>query len=205
MSDPPLSPRIRWGLIGLGSLVAAVAIGNAESCLSANDRSRWATVWSLAERGTYQIDEIDSLEVLHKPSGKRRLRFRTIDKVRHDGHFYSSKPPLFPTLVAGIYTVVHRVTGWNLIDNTETISRAILLLVNWLPWTIALVVLAGVLEHAAIRRVAGNGPGVPALRPVGVQRTMAGMLRRLPGVASQKSGADRCKGRCQKSSLLMVP
>ncbi len=149
MSDPPLSPRIRWGLIGLGSLVAAVAIGNAESCLSANDRSRWATVWSLAERGTYQIDEIDSLAVLHKPSGKRRLRFHTIDKVRHDGHFYSSKPPLFPTLVAGVYTMVQRVTGWNLIDNTETISRAILLLVNWLPWTIALVVLAGVLERHA--------------------------------------------------------
>tara|TARA_B100000686_G_scaffold351507_1_gene450516 strand:+ start:738 stop:2063 length:1326 start_codon:yes stop_codon:yes gene_type:complete len=129
--------------------VAAVAIGNAESCLSANDRSRWATVWSLAERGTYQIDEIDSLAVLHKPSGKRRLRFRTIDKVRHDGHFYSSKPPLFPTLVAGVYTLVGGITGWNLIDNTETISRAILLLVNWLPWTIALVVLAGVLERHA--------------------------------------------------------
>src|SRR5689334_17171546 len=26
--------------------------------LSANDRSRWCMVWSLAERGTFQIDEI---------------------------------------------------------------------------------------------------------------------------------------------------
>ena len=152
MSDPPLSPTVRWGLVGLGSLVAALAIVRAESCLSANDRSRWATVWSLVERGTYQIDEIDSLRVLHEPSGKRRLRFRTIDKVRHDGHFYSSKPPLFPTLVAGVYAGVRAVTGWNLVDQTEAVSRAVLLLVNWLPWTIAMVVLARMLDRYARRR-----------------------------------------------------
>jgi len=152
VSDPPLSPTVRWGLVGLGSLVAALAIVRAESCLSANDRSRWATVWSLVERGTYQIDEIDSLRVLHEPSGKRRLRFRTIDKVRHDGHFYSSKPPLFPTLVAGVYAGVRAVTGWNLVDQTEAVSRAVLLLVNWLPWTIAMVVLARMLDRYARRR-----------------------------------------------------
>jgi len=152
VSDPPLSPTVRWGLVGLGSLVAALAIVRAESCLSANDRSRWATVWSLVERGTYRIDEIDSLRVLHKPSGKRRLRFRTIDKVHHDGHFYSSKPPLFPTLVAGVYAGVRAVTGWNLVDQTEAVSRVVLLLVNWLPWTIAMVVLARMLDRYARRR-----------------------------------------------------
>ena len=152
MSDPPLSPTVRWGLVGLGSLVAALGIVRAESCLSANDRSRWATVWSLVERGTYRIDEIDSLEVLHKPSGKRRLRFRTIDKVRHDGHFYSSKPPLFPTLVAGVYAGIRGASSWTLLDNTETVSRCILLLVNWLPWTIALVVLARMLDRYAQHR-----------------------------------------------------
>tara|TARA_Y100000758_G_scaffold301555_1_gene267686 strand:+ start:172 stop:1590 length:1419 start_codon:yes stop_codon:yes gene_type:complete len=152
VSDPPLSPTVRWGLVGLGSLVAALAIGRAESCLSANDRSRWATVWSLVERGTYRIDEIDSRKVLHKPSGKRRLRFRTIDKVRHDGHFYSSKPPLLPTLVAGVYAGIRGATGWNLLDQTETVSRLILMLVNWLPWTIALVVLARMLDRYARHR-----------------------------------------------------
>ena len=60
--------------------------------------------------------------MLHKPSGKRRLRFRTIDKVHHDGHFYSSKPPLFPTLVAGVYAGVRAVTGWNLVDETEAVQ-----------------------------------------------------------------------------------
>ena len=54
MSDPPLSPAIRWGLVGLGSLVAATAILRAESCLSANDRSRWATAFFItsADRST---------------------------------------------------------------------------------------------------------------------------------------------------------
>jgi len=150
--DPPLSPTVRWGLVGLGSLVAALSIARAESCLSANDRSRWATVWSLVERGTYQIDEIDSTVILHKPSGKRRLRFRTIDKVRHNDHFYSTKPPLFPTLVAGVYSAVSSLTGWNLVDDTEAVSRSVLLLVNGLPWTLALITLAGLLDRHARRR-----------------------------------------------------
>src|SRR4051812_39597448 len=60
--------------------------------LSANDRSRWCTVWSLAERGTFQIDEI-----IRYPG------WSTIDMVRQQEHFYSSKPPLLPVCVAGLY------------------------------------------------------------------------------------------------------
>ena len=45
----------------------------------------------------------------------------TIDKVRHLGsdgkqHDYSSKPPLFPTLVAGVYKVVNLAPGMTLTD-----------------------------------------------------------------------------------------
>src|SRR6266704_3362502 len=43
---------------------------------SANDRSRWCTVWSLVERGTYQIDEIIKVR-----------GWNTIDKGRHNDHF----------------------------------------------------------------------------------------------------------------------
>src|SRR6478736_1820935 len=59
--------------------------------LEANDISRWCTVWSLLERGTYAIDDC--------PWQKR-----TQDKVKKPEpfskaspapeHFYSSKPPL---------------------------------------------------------------------------------------------------------------
>jgi len=150
--DPPLSPLLRWSLVGLGSALAAIAILRAESLLSANDRSRWCTVWSLVEHGSYRIDEIDARKVLHKPSGKRRRRFGTIDKVYHEGHFYSTKPPLYPTLVAGLYAAVKTTTGWNLVEQTEAVSHVILMLVNWLPWTIALVVLSRMLDRYARHR-----------------------------------------------------
>ena len=107
---------------------------------SANDRSRWSTVWSLVERGTYQIDEIDAAP-----------GWSTIDKVRHEGHFYSTKPPLQSTLVAGVYWCVKRFTGWNLTDNTAEVSRIILLLVNWLPSVLSLIVTAMLVERYARR------------------------------------------------------
>ena len=81
----------------------------AQPLQSANDRSRWETVWSLVERGTFQIDEIDA-----------RPGWSTIDKVRHNGHFYSSKPPWQSLLVAGVYWVVKQVTGWSLDIATST-------------------------------------------------------------------------------------
>ncbi len=107
---------------------------------SANDRSRWSTVWSLVERNTYQIDEIDAAP-----------GWGTIDKVRHEGHFYSTKPPLQSTLVAGVYWCVKRITHWNLTDQTVEVSRIILLLVNWLPSVVSLIVTAMLVERYARR------------------------------------------------------
>jgi hypothetical protein len=106
--------------VTLGALTAAVC--NEQPLLSANDRSRWCTVWSLVERGTYKIDEIDAVP-----------GWQTIDKVRHEGHFYSSKPPLWATIVAGVYWIVRGITGWTLIDHTDQVARIILFVVNVLP------------------------------------------------------------------------
>ncbi|MBN1852164.1 MAG: hypothetical protein JW829_05540 [Pirellulales bacterium] len=73
--------------------------------LSSNDRSRWATVRSLVELGTYEIEKI-----ITEPT------WDTIDMVSHKGrdgvkHIYSSKPPLLATLIAGEYWLVHKATG----------------------------------------------------------------------------------------------
>lgn len=106
--------------------------------LSANDRSRWCTVWSLVERGTFQIDEIDAV-----------AGWSTIDKVRHDGHFYSSKPALYPTLVAGVYWCLKHATGWDLLTDTAFVVRAILLIVNLLPMLLSLGLIAGIVERHA--------------------------------------------------------
>jgi hypothetical protein len=106
--------------------------------LSANDRSRWCTVWSLVERGTYQIDEI-----IEQPG------WNTIDKGRHQDHFYSSKPPFVSTLVAGVYWLLKQCFGFDLLERTHETVQVILLIVNWIPWIISLVLLAAIGERYA--------------------------------------------------------
>ncbi len=102
---------------------------------SANDRSRWCTVWSLVERGTYRIDEI-----IQRPG------WDSIDKVKVDGHFYSTKPALYPTLVAGLYRA-GKPLGLDLDQRPHVTIRVLLGLVNLLPWIVALVALASLLAQ----------------------------------------------------------
>lgn len=100
--------------------------------LSANDRSRWSTVASLVERGTYAIDQ--QIAITH-PIKRNRRPWDSIDKVRHLGpdgkqHYYSSKPPLLATMVAGVYQLVRWITGMTLSDQPIYVARIILALVN---------------------------------------------------------------------------
>ena len=132
----PRRDSVGTAIIVAASCFVVYAVLQAEPLQSANDRSRWCTIWSLVERGTYQIDEIDSV-----------ARWSTIDKVRHREndqepyHFYSSKPPLFPTMVAGLYWFEKQTLGYTLLEDTATVTRLILLLVNALPMVLALFAL----------------------------------------------------------------
>ncbi|MEA1952168.1 MAG: hypothetical protein U9N87_12350, partial [Planctomycetota bacterium] len=110
--------------------------------LSANDRSRWCTVRALVEKEMrvegvpYSIDEVTILP-----------NWDTIDMVKHDGHLYSSKPPLFPTLVAGEYWLIHRLTGATLATHPYAIGRFMLVTVNVVPLAIAMLLLASLVER----------------------------------------------------------
>jgi hypothetical protein len=136
------SSRARWAayavILAITCGVLTAAVWRVKPLLSANDRSRWCTVWSLVERGTFQIDEIDATP-----------GWGTIDKVRHQGHFYSSKPPLLPVIVAGVYRLERAVIGWNLDDQTDEAVRVILLVVNVLPMLVGVVVMAALVERYA--------------------------------------------------------
>ncbi len=135
--------------ISIGAMVGRIlavnkaneSAANARPFLSANDVSRWATVRALVEHGTYSIDD-----VILEPN------WDTIDKVRHVGsdgqlHFYSSKPPLLTTLVAGEYWVIHRLTGWTLGDHPYELDRFLLLTLNVLPLLIYFLLLARLFEQ----------------------------------------------------------
>lgn len=135
-SDSHLPARhpLAWGVLLIFAVVMSWATWTTEPLQSANDRSRWCTVWSLVERGTYRIDEID-----------HDTQWSTIDKVRHQSkgeteyHFYSSKPPLFPTMVAGLYWLQKHVLGMDLRQDTQVTAQSLLLFINVLPFCLALL------------------------------------------------------------------
>ena len=54
----------------------------------------------------------------------------TIDMVKHDGHLYSSKPPLLATLMAAVYWPIYRLTGATLGTHPYEIGRFMLVLFN---------------------------------------------------------------------------
>ncbi len=121
-SEPrtPSRPRHRQYLFWLILTVAVgFALGNTlkqRVLLGPNTVSRWCTVWALLEQGTYAIDDCPWQE-------------RTIDKVKRPDpfaepgedddpetfeppeRFYSSKPPLLPTMIAGLLYPARQLSG----------------------------------------------------------------------------------------------
>src|SRR5437773_795846 len=61
--------------------------------------------------------------------------------------FYSSKPPLFSTLVAGLYWLLKLLTGWTLASDPFAVVRTILVLVNLVPFIIYLMLLVRLVER----------------------------------------------------------
>lgn len=115
---------------------------------SANDRSRWCTIRSLGDQDVYEID--DAIRV------GQPINWDTIDKVRHVGpdgefHFYSSKPTLLPTLLAGIYKPIKFLMGKNLTEDTYFVVRLMLLLVSVIPWAVYLYFMAKTINSVPVR------------------------------------------------------
>ena len=73
----------------------------------------------------------------------------TIDRVLNPDtlEFYSSKPPLLSTLLAGIYWIFLNVFGLSLIDQPTIVVRLMLILVNALPFAGYLWLLTQVAER----------------------------------------------------------
>lgn len=135
--------QLKWlalVIVAIGGMLQLTRILQVESKTgevpfhSANDRSRWCTIAALAVNGTYEIDDVLQMR---DPETNRRTWY-SIDLVRHrasDGqqHFYSSKPPLLPTLYSWVYLGVRSVTQATLINDTFFVARFMLVIVNLLP------------------------------------------------------------------------
>ncbi len=128
-------------IIALAAVLHAVVIWKAEPLQSANDRSRWCTVRSLLEDDTYRIDRVRQIP-----------GWDTIDLIKRDGHFYSTKPPLMATWVAAVTGVVCSVTGWTFARNLADINGTTLLIINGLPFIAGLAGLAWWLRRTMMSR-----------------------------------------------------
>lgn len=117
--------------------------------LSANDRSRWSTVRALVDQGTFALDGV----IFEDPQQTRRAReWYSIDMVRHKGHdgvehYYSSKPPLLATLVAGKYWLLKRLSGMTLGEHPFYVVRVLLVTTNIVPLLCYFLVLASLVER----------------------------------------------------------
>ena len=109
MTEPTLDLR-RAFFVGLTTVTLAVLVGliwSGRVKYGPNDGSRWDTVWSLVEHGTYHITDTPA----EAEQFSRALQYKTIDKVTVDGKTYSSKPPLLPTAMAGWVWACKQVVG----------------------------------------------------------------------------------------------
>ena len=104
--EEPIRPQFRQfaALLVIGAATALV-LGltlKTPSQMGANDISRWCTVWSLLEQGTYVIDDCP-WQSKTQDKVKRPAPFQRVKKGETPvEHYYSSKPPLLPTMIAGI-------------------------------------------------------------------------------------------------------
>lgn len=143
-NNPRGASRLPWSVWGIGLLTLAlqlIRVLNVHSATgevpfhSANDRSRWCTIAALAIQGNYEIDDVIELR---DPQSRRRTWY-TIDLVRHRGqdgqqHYYSSKPPLLPTIFTGAYLSIRQLTGLSIMQDTFAIAKIMLVVVNLIPW-----------------------------------------------------------------------
>jgi hypothetical protein len=136
-------------------LVAASVVGTrlltVPPSFSVNDRSRWATIRALVDTGSYSIGRrYERLDSTYEDRGILTERgWRSSDIVMHPNTrlFYSSKPTLLPTVLAGEYWLLRRGLNLEITTNGAAVSRTILLTINLLPFVVYLLLLARLVER----------------------------------------------------------
>lgn len=131
MQEPkPESGHTPWPWLVILAAAAWSAWGALHPFSGDTANSRMATVYALMHHGTWQIDG----EGQPNP-----YESGTVDKVRVEGKMYSSKPPVMPLMMTGIYAAL-RATGTFDLDREEDrlpLLKIQTLLLVTLPFTLA--------------------------------------------------------------------
>jgi hypothetical protein len=141
----PPSPAHGAAIAGYCIILAATLIacfGLRTVWLNDNGASRLATVYSLTRDGSWYID---------RPEGQPPNPFEqlTVDKVFVKGRFLSSKPPVMPLAMTGVYVVLEKATGLSLDrrEDWKPIIRVLTIVFGILPFAAGLLVFARILQH----------------------------------------------------------
>ena len=128
-------------LITVAAALLAARILVVPGPLGFNDYSRWATVHALLAKGEFAIGQ----RLPQANGGYRDIgNVRGVDMILHPdtGRFYSSKPPVLSTAVAGVAKVLEETTGLALATHPASVTRFVLFVFNWLPFVAFLGVVA---------------------------------------------------------------
>ena len=140
-----------YGLLTLAAVsIVGARIATAPGSFSNNDASRWATIRALVDTGSYAIGYREELpDGTYRDVGIIAQRdWGTIDRVMDPAtrRFYSSKPTLLPTVLAGEYWLLHSVS-LQFEHQRLAVTRAILATINLIPFAVYLLVLARLIER----------------------------------------------------------
>lgn len=117
----------RWALLATALLLGVWSLQGLVLGDSAN--SRLATAVSLVHDGTWYID---------RPWGEPRIPYErsTVDKAEVNGRLVSTKPPVMPLVMTGVYWIGHHVLGMNLLveDDAYQIARWMAVLLSLIPY-----------------------------------------------------------------------
>jgi len=119
-TDRPAAGPDHWAVLLLvvaGGLMVGAILHQKEPIYGANDASRWNTVYYLVEHGTYEFLPDHGAWWGHpRPERPRDIPpFATIDMIALGDstgayHYYSSKPPFLPTVLAGVVLAIEKLT-----------------------------------------------------------------------------------------------
>ena len=88
--------------------------------------SRLATVYSLTQHGTWYIDQPDN-PFAPETIDKVVVRGDETNGVIRGGRMISSKPPIMPLAMTGVYLVAHAIAGWELTSVSDVDALLVLM------------------------------------------------------------------------------
>lgn len=149
--------QVRWFLAVLG-LVLVVSLFFKYNRLTTNPRSRIITVQRIVDNDTWS----------HATPGDTTPMELSIDAVKVGDRLYSSKPPLYPALMAAQSLAVHKVTGMPFYEKRTDYLRMLVLVNQILPYLLMLWMAFGFLKRHTTDRwtiwfvLLALGPGMLA-------------------------------------------